>query len=640
MPVKVPMRGMPYCVDGSKGESLDHTDQYGALEDGFKESYSSLFNQALRIVRTADAADDVVQEAFVNTMAAIERGERINNVGGWMNRCVHNSSMNYVRQYSRKQIPMKDNFELVDPDSLPELAYAKRRYNKSLCKAIDKLTPAQQSVFVLSDVKGLKQREIASTLKCSENSVSQLLSRARGHVRKEVGSKRFAAVPILWLLCRTYKVKQRCHAYYQSTSVKATHLHTSTSTFVQRSAEMIGQPTAALVAGAVVVVAITTSDVDKKNAASKGGESASQAALATTGPLAEVSPSSAVEGEEGKESSESESAGPASAAPFTGGGSIATPGVGHGDSKSNRQRVEFPTANTDTGSDAVPAGGSPGTGTSNGGSGGARNGKIVFVANNGGNFEVYSMNADGSGVVNMTNNASADVEPSWSGDGSKVSFTSLRDGNAEVYTMNADGSGQTRLTNNPATDNESNMSWGGSKIGFRSNRDGNNEAYVMNADGSGETRMTNDPDHDGGPSWSPDGFKLTFSSDRDDPWSDIYAMSSSGGPLSNLTNSPGTSEVEPAWSPGGTKIAFETQRDGNDEIYIMNVDGSGQTRLTNNPASDESPIWSPDGTKIAFKSDRDGNREIYVMNADGSGETNVSQTPTTDEYTPVWQAVY
>jgi Tol biopolymer transport system component len=87
----------------------------------------------------------------------------------------------------------------------------------------------------------------------------------------------------------------------------------------------------------------------------------------------------------------------------------------------------------------------------------------------------------------------------------------------------------------------------------------------------------------------------------------------------------------------GTKIAFTSDRDVNKEIYVMNAqDGSNQTRLTDNAASDEFPSWSPDGTKIAFTSDRDGNKEIYVMNAqDGSNQTNLTLDPATDEF-PSW----
>ncbi len=63
------------------------------------------------------------------------------------------------------------------------------------------------------------------------------------------------------------------------------------------------------------------------------------------------------------------------------------------------------------------------------------------------------------------------------------------------------------------------------------------------------------------------------------------------------------------------KIAFASRRDGNLEIYSMNNDGTGQTRLTNNTAVDSHPVWSPDERRIAFQSMRDGNNEIYAMNA-------------------------
>ena len=72
------------------------------------------------------------------------------------------------------------------------------------------------------------------------------------------------------------------------------------------------------------------------------------------------------------------------------------------------------------------------------------------------------------------------------------------------------------------------------------------------------------------------------------------------------------------------KIAFVSNRDGNDEIYVMDADGSNQTRLTFNDGSDSSPMWSPDGAQIAFTSVREGNTDIYVMDADGSNVRRLS----------------
>ena len=87
--------------------------------------------------------------------------------------------------------------------------------------------------------------------------------------------------------------------------------------------------------------------------------------------------------------------------------------------------------------------------------------------------------------------------------------------------------------------------------------------------------------------------------------------------------------------PSPSDIAFERWHDGNSEIYGMSADGSGQTRLTNNPVLDGSPSWSPDGGRIAFDSLRDENPEIYVMNADGSGQTRLTDDPEYDG-SPSW----
>jgi len=71
------------------------------------------------------------------------------------------------------------------------------------------------------------------------------------------------------------------------------------------------------------------------------------------------------------------------------------------------------------------------------------------------------------------------------------------------------------------------------------------------------------------------------------------------------------------------------------KVYVMDADGSGQTRLTDNDGGWGWPTWSPDGAKIAFMTDRDGNWEIYVMNADRSGQTNITNHPASDR-DPSW----
>jgi Tol biopolymer transport system component len=129
------------------------------------------------------------------------------------------------------------------------------------------------------------------------------------------------------------------------------------------------------------------------------------------------------------------------------------------------------------------------------------------------------------------------------------------------------------------------------------------------------------------------GGRIAFVSDRDGN-EEIYVMNADGSGQTNLTNHPARDYV-PSWSPDGALIAFASERDGNSEIYVMNADGGGQTNLTNNLAGDVAPAWSPDSALIAFESWRDGGNEIYVMNADGSGQTRLTHSPA-PEMNPFW----
>ena len=140
------------------------------------------------------------------------------------------------------------------------------------------------------------------------------------------------------------------------------------------------------------------------------------------------------------------------------------------------------------------------------------------------------------------------------------------------------------------------------------------------------------------PKWSPDGKRLALTSTDGslDGMTDVCVMDIEGIALKNLTLSPGRDEVG-SWSPDGSKIVFFSNRDGNEEIYVMGSNGRKQVNLTNHPALDAAPTWSPDGTQIAFHSNREGGQDdIYVMNPDGSNVVNLTRLHPWEDRAPAW----
>ena len=262
--------------------------------------------------------------------------------------------------------------------------------------------------------------------------------------------------------------------------------------------------------------------------------------------------------------------------------------------------------------------------------------KIAFASNRDGRVQIYLMNADGSGQVRLTKGDANDDLPRWSPNGLKILFQSDRDdsvnGYNDIYLINPDGTGPTRLTTSPNDDCAPSWSPDGSKIVFQSLRDGQrHQIYSMNADGTNQVSLGASTGNDRQPAWSPNGTKIAFASDRDhEGFASVYVMNSNGSSPQRLTfSADGVTDEQPAWSRGGSKIAFVSTRDGDKEIYVMNADGSGQTRLTNDLGNDDSPFWSPDGSKIIFRSDRlrdccDPTSQVWVMNSDGSGLANLS----------------
>lgn len=247
-------------------------------------------------------------------------------------------------------------------------------------------------------------------------------------------------------------------------------------------------------------------------------------------------------------------------------------------------------------------------------------GRIVYSNEN----EIYVLELPDSKVTRLTNDPEWDFDAAWSPDGTQIVFRSHRDGNEEIYVMDADGSNQTNISRNLGGDWSPVWSPDGTRIAFFSEREGKSGIWVMDTDGNNAIPVGTPPGVNDYPTWSPDSKRIAWNctmgrrhpNGRGD--FEICAANADGSDLIQLTDTEGDNKY-PAWSPDGATILFVSNRAGwptlpayeplgydaeafgDEEIFVMNVDGSNQINLTNNPREDDSfPAWSRDGSHFIY----------------------------------------
>lgn len=265
--------------------------------------------------------------------------------------------------------------------------------------------------------------------------------------------------------------------------------------------------------------------------------------------------------------------------------------------------------------------------------------RIVFQSNRYGAPQICVINADGSGLRQLTKGPAANSQPDWSPDGHTIAFVSDRAGQLAIYVMDADGKNQRRLMTNPANETDPDWSPDGRRIAFERYRE-TNEIYVADADGSGARRLTFSrppkPNEFGyerqNADWSPDGRTIAYDSRRvGRTFPSIYFMDTNGRHKRRVSLSRGETS-HPTWAPDGRKIAvmrFAGPGHWSHDAWIAVIDLHARSeRALTQPAEhggDGGPAWSPNGRRIAFESDRDGPSRIYVMDADGRNRRPVTK---------------
>ena len=270
------------------------------------------------------------------------------------------------------------------------------------------------------------------------------------------------------------------------------------------------------------------------------------------------------------------------------------------------------------------------------------NGKIVFGSDRDRteNYDDLYVSTPGiAGAVRLTNNSGEvwDVHPAWSPDGGRIVFARYDTHDYEIMVMDADGSNVVQLTNNDVDDFEPAWSPDGRKIAYTTwarHADGREDwdLWIMNVDGSGKRLLFDGNGYEMEPDWSPDGSKIALEKD-----SEIWVINADGTRPVQITSN-GWYDSAPQWHPDGTKLVYGSVVGGYPEICVIDVASREVTQLTFDGNNKWEPAWSPDGQKIVFqRNDGPGlDWEIVITDADGSDLVKLTDNTGWDLH-PAWQ---
>jgi TolB protein len=265
---------------------------------------------------------------------------------------------------------------------------------------------------------------------------------------------------------------------------------------------------------------------------------------------------------------------------------------------------------------------------------GVFNTRIAYVSNSGGRFkEIFVSHLDGSEKIQVTNNRTINLSPTWTPDGRSILYTSYKGGKPSLYLFDFFNGKEFKFSSRTGLNLGGKWSRDGDVVAVSLERRGNLDLYLLDRTGKMIRRLTETPAIDVSPSWSPDGKHLVFVSSRSGT-PQLYIIEVASGATRRLTYSGGYN-TSPDWSPQGDKIVYTGRADGRFNIFSIDLEGNDPQQLTSGTGNNEDPSWSPDGRYIVFTSNRRGRYQIHIMQGNGENQQRLTGSGG-DDTNPSW----
>ena len=261
--------------------------------------------------------------------------------------------------------------------------------------------------------------------------------------------------------------------------------------------------------------------------------------------------------------------------------------------------------------------------------------QIAFLSNRDGQNDLYVVNADGTGLQRLTNDATRKSFGTWSADGKTLLYSSGTMDSTQIFAVETTESGRRSLGSfagyGPSFSND------GRSMIYSLGRMPQSTAMTSSIDGSHSRRWGTDNATKFNFAWSPDDKQLAYTMLAGDSTRtlSVWVANADGTDarqVSQIASAEGSPQW-PAWSPDGKRLAIQVGKYSRDRttntahIWLIDVANSKATKLAPHDRAylDETPSWMPDGKHIAFQSDRTGRMEVWIMSDDGTGARQITK---------------